>query len=145
VRDTRLQQFHEAVGHRAAGRCEARIAPDCTDVFREAHHVVTRKRGVGWPWLNDASRNGLGVCSRCHGYIHRPPAVAFVDVGKLLLLIQPRPATDADPGPLLPRIEQARAEMSQRFDTSVIPWALLAGVPGRTGGVTDDLGRARRT
>lgn len=125
VRDSRLQQFHEAVGFRAAGRCEARVAPDCSGEYREAHHVVTRKRGVGWPWLHDASRNGLGVCSRCHGYIHRPPRSAFVDVGqlrpvsvgKLLGMIQPRPATDADPGPLLPRIGAARVALSQLFDT----------------------------
>lgn len=133
IRDSRLQQFHEAVGHRARGRCEAMCAPDCTGNYAEAHHVVTRGRGRGWPWLHDADRNGLGCCTRCHDWIHRPPASAFVELDgqrpfgpagvkvslpKLLGLIQSRPATDADPGSLRPRLEAARAEVSHRLDTA---------------------------
>lgn len=98
VRDSRMQQFHNAVGARANGRCEVRIAHDCTGRYVEAHHVVTRKRGVGWPFLHDASRNGLGVCAQCHGWIHR-----HIKWAQMISLLLSRPSNDDDPGPILPR------------------------------------------
>lgn len=102
VRDSRLQQFHYAVEARARGRCEAGIALDCDGTFAEAHHVVTRKRGVGWPHLHDASRNGLGCCVHCHHWIH-----SHAQWAKRLCMLLSRPSNDNDPGPILVRIAEA--------------------------------------
>ena len=71
VRDSRMQQFHEAVLLRSGGKCEATFSPACTGRMDEAHHVVPRGRGVGWPWLHDADRNGLATCGArriIHGF-----------------------------------------------------------------------------
>lgn len=102
VRDTRLQQFHIAIGYRAQGRCEAGVSPKCRRRFEEAHHVVTRRRGIGWPWLNDPSRNGLGCCSECHDWIHRQ----HVEWATRLSMLRSRPIHDDDPGPILDRIAE---------------------------------------
>lgn len=100
-----MQQFSEAVMLRSHGRCEARISPACNGRASEAHHVVPRGRGRGWPWLHDASRNGLACCIECHvPFVHGHP-----EISRPLCMLLSRPADDADPGPILGRIEAARA------------------------------------
>lgn len=32
----------------------------------EAHHLVPRGRGVGWPQVHEAELNGAALCSTCH-------------------------------------------------------------------------------
>ena len=105
------QRFHVAVEERSRGECEALVAPGCwqrkygrTDRV-QAHHVVPRGRGVGWRWLNNASRNGLACCPVCHDHIHNQ-MTRKEQVARCVLL--PRPFGDEDPGPILERVEAAR-------------------------------------
>lgn len=75
-----LAAFHGEVERRAGGRCQARIVVTegpriCRDVGDQAHHVVTRGRGRGWPGLHEPE-NGLWVCAPCHEWIHSHPEIA---------------------------------------------------------------------
>src|SRR5207302_864939 len=101
---------HDDVLARSKGRCEAQISPSCTGKATQAHHVVTRRRGVGWPWLHDASRNGVACCVACH-----PDVIHVTDQrrAKALGLLASRPATDEDPGLILPRIAAARRRVDK--------------------------------
>jgi len=55
---------------RSRGLCEARCAPDCTMRAEHAHHVGRR-----W-WAGNEPGNLLGVCHRCHNWIHSNVAAA---------------------------------------------------------------------
>jgi len=57
---------------RSRGYCEARAAADCTGHFEHRHHRQLRRHG------DHRAVNLLGVCHRCHGYIHAHPAISYV-------------------------------------------------------------------
>lgn len=53
------------VYERAKNRCE-----HCSSKLRlEIHHIVTRGRGVSWPYLNDPV-NLVVLCNCCHRMVH---------------------------------------------------------------------------
>jgi predicted HNH restriction endonuclease len=67
-------KFRHDVLARAGGVCERCETPedphwDWSSAL-DAHHLVSRARGVGWPGLHDAEVNGAALCRRCHDTVH---------------------------------------------------------------------------
>jgi len=66
-----LAIFRFEVLLRAGGHCER-----CGRARElDAHHMLSRARGRGWPLLHDATANGAALCSRryadgCHRLLH---------------------------------------------------------------------------
>lgn len=61
--------FRAHVLERSGGVCERCLRSSAFGrvVRIDAHHIVGRGRGVGWPRLHDPELNGLGVCAdACH-------------------------------------------------------------------------------
>ena len=46
--------------------------PDCTGRSTHAHHILPRSQGG-----DNMPDNGLGTCSRCHGWVHANPALSY--------------------------------------------------------------------
>ena len=66
-------QFRVETIKRANRRCErCGVMPQADDRL-DAHHMVSRARGVGWPGLWEAELNGLCVCRRCHDHLTKWP------------------------------------------------------------------------
>jgi len=67
--------FRQQVLARAAGSCERcgvlEYLPSQPWTKLEAHHLVSRARGVGWELLHDSEANGAALCVRCHDQVHR--------------------------------------------------------------------------
>ena len=51
--------------------CRARVEGRCLGRSTEAHHVLSRGRGGP-----NAMWNYLGICNRCHGFVHTHPLEA---------------------------------------------------------------------
>ena len=66
------RKMRRKVMARAGGRCEAGIADDCTGVMEQCHHRLMRSQG-GKHELD----NLLGVCGRCHAWIHAHPRFSY--------------------------------------------------------------------
>ena len=68
------------VHDRSRGRCEARVAWNCTGVHEHTHHIRRRSQGG-----SDLPANLLACCLHCHEHIHRHPAESvsfgFIEVG----------------------------------------------------------------
>lgn len=35
----------------------------------DAHHMCSRTRGRGHPWVHDPDRNGVALCRKCHALV----------------------------------------------------------------------------
>lgn len=70
-RDRDYQRAREDVYRRAGGRCEVRVADDCTGRCEQVHHIA----GRGGPNPHRQS-NLIGCCHWCHELIHREVAWA---------------------------------------------------------------------
>lgn len=82
---------------RSFGRCEACLVhrlDGCHGRAEQAHHVVPRSRGAGWPWLHDPEVNGLAVSVAHHDWIHNGDPSRATDLD----LLRQRPPTDELPG-----------------------------------------------
>ena len=70
----------KTVQNRSKGRCEARVAWNCTGTHEHTHHIRRRSQGG-----SDLPANLLAVCFWCHEHIHRHPAESvsfgFLEVG----------------------------------------------------------------
>lgn len=70
-RDVVYPARRREVYDRAGGTCEAGAAPDCTWRCEQIHHIG----GRGGPHPHRLY-NLLGVCHRCHDWIHANPREA---------------------------------------------------------------------